>query len=111
MRETTVNDCAMRNPSILYPESSSFLSAVPRLETISYPESSGSLVLGHQEGRWGTKILLPQDFCGKTTQDVTRQPIKKLKFCSNSPESLLAINRWPKSLGTRLEAVGLSTSS
>ena len=42
----------------------------------------------------------PQDFFSKTMQSVARQPIKKIKFCSNSPESLLATNRWPKSVGT-----------
>ena len=34
---------------------------------------------GHQV-EWGTGILLPQDFCGKTIKAVTVQPIKKLKF-------------------------------
>ena len=36
-----------------------------------------------------------------------REANQKIKFFSNSPESLLATNRWPKSLktlGTRLES-------
>ena len=44
-------------------------------------------------------------------QAVTEQPIKKcIFFFSNSLESLLATNRWPKSLrtlGTRLPLTGL----
>ena len=50
-------------------------------------------------------MLLPQDFCSKTMQAVTGQPIKNFNFFSNSPEFLFATNRWPKSLrtlGTRL---------
>ena len=36
--------------------------------------------VGRQERLGGTGILLPQDFCGKTMQAVTGQPIKKIKF-------------------------------
>ena len=63
---------------------------------ISYPESSGSLPSGYpvpQERLWGTGILLPQDFWGKTMEAVTEliqsSQSKNLNF-SNSPESLLA---------------------
>ena len=35
---------------------------------------------GRQERLAGTGNLLPQDFCGKTMQAVTEQPIKKLNF-------------------------------
>ena len=62
-------------------------------------------VVSRQERLWGTGILLPQDFCVKTMQAFTGQPIKKFKQNSNSLESLLATNHWPKSLrtlGTRL---------
>ena len=54
------------------------------------------------------EFLFLQDFCRKTMQTVTGQPIKKFNFFSNSPESLLAPTRWPKSLrtlGTRLLAM------
>ena len=48
---------------------------------ISYPESSGFLVSGATPGRlWGHRILLPQDFCGKTMETVSEQPIKKIEF-------------------------------
>ena len=60
-----------------------------------------------QQGRdWRAGILLPQDFCGKTVQAVLCSQSKYLIF-SNSPESLLATNRWLKSLrtlGTRLSS-------
>ena len=36
---------------------------------------------------WGTGILLPQDFCGKTMEVVAGQPIKKFKFF-RIPQSL-----------------------
>ena len=50
-------------------------------DPISYPESSGFLVSGATPGRlWGHRILLPQDFCGKTMETVTEQPIKKIEF-------------------------------
>ena len=68
--------------------------------------------VSRQERNWGTEILpgvlLPQDFCGKRLQAVTRQASKKKIFFSNSPESLLATNRRPKSLrplGTKLEGL------
>ena len=35
--------------------------------------------VGRQERLWGAGILLPQDFCGKTMQAVTEQPIKNFK--------------------------------
>ena len=50
-------------------------------------------VVCRQERLLGTGILLPQDFCGKTMQTLTGQPIKKNFFFSNSPESLLAPTR------------------
>ena len=51
---------------------------------------------------WGTGILLPQDFCGKikTMQSRYGDSQSKKNFFSNSPESLLATNRWPKSQRT-----------
>ena len=48
--------------------------------------------VGRQESLWGHRILLPQDFCGKTIETVTEEPIKKFEF-SMSPESLLAPTR------------------
>ena len=35
---------------------------------------------GRQERLQGIGILLPQDFCGKTMQAVTGQPVQKFKF-------------------------------
>ena len=35
---------------------------------------------GRLERLWGTGILLPRDFCGKTMQAIMGQPIKKFKF-------------------------------
>ena len=41
-----------------------------------------------RQGRlWGTGILLPQNFCGKTIQTVAGQPFKKIKFF-RVPQSL-----------------------
>ena len=62
------------------------------------------IAVGRLERLWVTGILLPQDFCSKTMQAVRRsyeaanQTIS-IKY-SSSPESLLATNSWPKSLGT-----------
>ena len=42
---------------------------------------------GRQERLWGTGILLPQDFCSKTMETITEQPIKKLEFF-RCPQSL-----------------------
>lgn len=55
------------------------------LVTISYPESFiGSLASSRSSGETrGTRILLPQDFCGKTMQAVMGQPINE--FSSVSP--------------------------
>ena len=41
--------------------------------------------VGRQERLWGTGILLPQDFCGKTVQAIAGQPIKKFKYNSSFP--------------------------
>ena len=46
----------------------------------SYPESSGSLASGWWPGETLGNCLLPQNFCGKTIQAVTGQPIKKFNF-------------------------------
>ena len=40
-----------------------------------------------QERLWGHRILLPQDFCGKTMETVTEQPIKKIEIFQ-CPQSL-----------------------
>ena len=59
---------------------------------------------GHQKRLWGTGILLLQDFCGKTMQAVTGQPIKKI-ISFRILHSLMATNSWSKNLrtlGTRL---------
>ena len=76
---------------------------------ILYPESSGFLVSGATPGRlWGHRknsnfligcsvtvsIVLPQKSCGNK---------KKM-----SPESLLATNRWPKSLRTLCTRLGVA---
>ena len=80
--------------------------AAARSYAISNLESSGSLASDWSPGKTlGYWILLPQDFCGKTMETVTEQPSKKFRQNFSSPESFLAINRWPKSLrtlGTRL---------
>ena len=58
-------------------------------------------VVGRRERLWGTGILLPQSFCGKTMQAVTERPIKNFNsLFFNSPESLPAANHWPKNLRT-----------
>ena len=49
-----------------------FVDLVPRVL-----ESSAG---GRRESLWGTGILLPRDFSGKSTQAVTGQPIKKCLF-------------------------------
>ena len=36
--------------------------------------------VSRQERLWGHRILLPQDFCGKTMETVTEQPIKTFEF-------------------------------
>ena len=46
-----------------------------------------------QERLWEHRILLLQDFCGKTMETITEQPIKKMGIFSMSPESLLAPTR------------------
>ena len=55
--------------------------------------------VGREKKLWGTGILLPQDFCGKTKQAVTEQPMKKSNFF-RILQSLLATKRWQKSLRT-----------
>ena len=40
---------------------------------------------GRQQRLWGTGILLPQDFCGKTMEVVAGQPIKKFFFFFEFP--------------------------
>ena len=77
--------------------------------SISYPESSGFLVSGATSGRlWGHQILLPQDFCGKTMETVTEQPIKKIEFfrCPQSLPGVAPLNKKPEDSG--YEIAGLS---
>ena len=66
---------------------------------ISYPESSGFLVSGATPGRH--RILLPQDFCGKTTKTVTEQPIKKIEFfrCPQSLPGVAPLTKKPEDSG------------
>ena len=71
-------------------------------KTISYPESSGFLVSGVTPGRlWGHRILLPQDFCGKTMETVTEQPIKKIEFfrCPQSLPGVAPLTKKPEDSG------------
>ena len=37
-------------------------------------------VVSHLERLWEHQILLPQDFCSKTIETITEQPIKKFEF-------------------------------
>ena len=72
------------------------------VEAISYPESSGFLVSGATPGRlWGHQILLPQDFCGKTMETVTEQPIKKIEFfrCPQSLPGVAPLTKKPEDFG------------
>ena len=70
--------------------------------SISYPESSGFLVSGATPGRlWGHRILLPQDFCGKTMETVSEQPIKKIEFfrCPQSLPGVAPLTKKPEDSG------------
>ena len=72
------------------------------LRSISYPESSGFLVSGATPGRlWGHRILLPQDFCGKTMETVTEQLIKKIEFfrCPQSLPGVAPLTKKPEDSG------------
>ena len=72
---------------------------------ISYPESSGFLVSGATPGRlWGHQILLPQDFCGKTIETVTEQPIKKIEFfrCPQSLPGAAPLTKKPEDSGNEI---------
>ena len=74
---------------------------------ISYPESSGFLVSGATPGRlWGHRILLPQDFCGKTMETVTKQPIKKIKFfrCPQSLPGVAPLTKKPEDSGYEIDS-------
>ena len=69
---------------------------------ISYPKSSGFLVSEATPGRlWGHRILLPQDFCGKTMETVTEQPIKKIEFfrCPQSLPGVAPLTKKPEDSG------------
>ena len=69
-------------------------------------ESSGSLVSGATPGRlWGRRILLPQDFCGKTMETVTEQPIKKIEFyrCPQSLPGVASLTKKPEDSGYEIE--------
>ena len=73
-----------------------------RVKAISYPESSGFLVSGATPGRlWGHRILLPQDFCGKTMETVSEQPIKKIEFfrCPQSLPGVAPLTKKPEDSG------------
>ena len=88
-----------RSRFVLVPKLSSHFS---RFKTISYPESSGFLVSGATPGRlWGHRILLPQDFCGKTMATVTEQPIKKIEFfrCPQSLPGVAPLTKKPEDSG------------
>ena len=73
---------------------------------ISYPEPSGSLVSRATPGRlWGHRILLPQDFCGKTMETVTEEPIKKIEFfrCPQSLSGVAPLTKKPEDSGYVIE--------
>ena len=75
--------------------------------SISYPESSGFLVSGATPGRlWGHRILLPQDFCGKTMKTVSEQPIKKIEFfrCPQSLPGVAPLTKKPEDSGYEIGA-------
>ena len=57
--------------------------------------------VSRQERLWGHPILLPQDFCGKTTETVTEQPIKKFEFfrCPPSLPSVAPLTKKPEDSG------------
>ena len=90
------------------------LPAVPFwLVAISYPESSGFLVSGATPGRlWGHQILLPQDFCGKTMETVTEQPIKKIEFfrCPQSLPGVAPLTKKPEDSGYEIGLVEMVCS-
>ena len=76
--------------------------------SISYPESSGFLVSGATPGRlWGHRILLPQDFCGKTMETVTEQPIKKIQFfrCPQSLPGVAPLTKKPEDSGYEIDVM------
>ena len=82
--------------------------------SISYPESSGFLVSGATPGRlWGHRILLPQDFCGKTMETVTEQPIKKIDFfrCPQSLPGVAPLTKKPEDSGYEIVATQSRTQS
>ena len=64
--------------------------------------------VSRQERLWGHRILspllLPQDFCGKTVETVTEQPIKKIVFfrCPRCLPGVAPLPKTLKTLGTRL---------
>ena len=57
--------------------------------------------ISRQERLWGHRILLPQDFCGKTMETVTEQPIKKFKFfrCRQSLPGVAPLTKKPEDSG------------
>ena len=94
-----------KNPREMSPV---FLNIPPKskIKPISYPESSGFLVSGATPGRlWGHRILLPQDFCGKTMETVTEQPIKKIEFfrCPQSLPGVAPLTKKPEDSGYEIE--------
>ena len=86
--------------------SSGYQITMDHTQTISYPESSGFLVSGATPGRlWGHRILLPQDFCGKTMETVTEQPIKKIEFfrCPQSLPGVAPLTKKPEDTGHEID--------
>ena len=51
------------------------------------------------------RILLPQDFCGKTMETVTEQPIKKIEFyrCPQSLPGVASLTKKPEDSGYEIE--------
>ena len=72
---------------------------------------AGFLVSRATPGRlWGHRILLPRDFCGKTMETVTGQPIKKIEFfrCPQSLPGVAPLTKKPEDSGYE---IGFSTVS
>ena len=57
--------------------------------------------VSRQERLWGHRILLPQDFCGKTMETVTERPIKKFEFfrCPQSLPGVAPLTKKPEDSG------------
>ena len=59
---------------------------------------------------WILKLSLPQDFCGKTMETITEQPIKKIEFfrCPQSLPGVAPLTKKPEDSGYE---IGTSTIS